>query len=155
MLLYFTYFLLYKSNKTIWMFYGKFIDKGDNSVDNTNIYNVEGDNRLSPSLQPLTSRSIENPWCFFSVRFCNCIFYTRNYFVVYFKTKQWSFKHLWVLIKQLLPSYEVNIMLSSLGLKPSWKHAPSGWQLSMSTSYEGHTCIMWTQMTMIDRKLWQ
>ena len=34
------------------MFYEKFADKGDNQVNNPNIYNVEGDNRLSPGLQP-------------------------------------------------------------------------------------------------------
>ena len=39
-------FLLYKSNKTIWMFYGKFSDEGDNPVNNPNIYNIEGDNRF-------------------------------------------------------------------------------------------------------------
>ena len=34
-------FLRYNSNKTIWMFYRKFADKGDNPVNNPNIYNVE------------------------------------------------------------------------------------------------------------------
>ena len=33
------------------MFYRKFADEGDNPVDNPNIYNVEENNRLSPSLQ--------------------------------------------------------------------------------------------------------
>jgi hypothetical protein len=50
------------------MFYEKFDDEGNNAfddegnnaVDNPNIYNVEGDNRLSPSLQPLTTRSVLN-----------------------------------------------------------------------------------------------
>jgi hypothetical protein len=37
------------------MFYGKYPDKGNNPVDNPSIYNFEGDNRLSPSLQPLTT----------------------------------------------------------------------------------------------------
>ena len=37
------------------MFYGKFADKGNNPV---NIYNVEGNNRLSPGLQPLTTGSV-------------------------------------------------------------------------------------------------
>jgi hypothetical protein len=40
------------------MFYGKFADKGDNPVNNTNIYNIERDNRLSPGLQPLTTESM-------------------------------------------------------------------------------------------------
>jgi hypothetical protein len=31
---------------------GKFDDEGDNSVDNPNIFNVEGDDRLLPGLQP-------------------------------------------------------------------------------------------------------
>ena len=31
------YYLLYKSNKTIWMFYGKFADEGDNPVNIPNI----------------------------------------------------------------------------------------------------------------------
>ena len=35
---------LYKSNKTIWMFYGKFSDEGNNLVNNPNKYNVEGNN---------------------------------------------------------------------------------------------------------------
>ena len=35
------------------MFCGRFADEGDNPVNNSNIYNVEGDNRLlSPGLQP-------------------------------------------------------------------------------------------------------
>ena len=44
----------------------------------------------------------------------------------------------------MLPSYKVNIKLSTLerlilhGIKPSGKHL-SGWQLSMFTSYEGNT----------------
>ena len=33
-------FLLYKSNETIWMFYGIFADKGDNLVNNLKIYTV-------------------------------------------------------------------------------------------------------------------
>ena len=40
------------------MFFGKFADEGDNPVNNPNIYNVDGDNRLSPGLQPLTSGSV-------------------------------------------------------------------------------------------------
>ena len=43
------------------MFYGKFADKGDNPVNSINIYDVEGDNRLLPSLQHLTTGSaLEN-----------------------------------------------------------------------------------------------
>ena len=49
----------------MWMFYEKFDDEGNNQVDNPNIYNVEGDNRLSPSLQPLTTRSVLNFFYFF------------------------------------------------------------------------------------------
>jgi len=50
--------LLYKSNKIIQMFFGKFADEGDNLVDNPNIYNVEGDNRLSSGLLTLTTGSV-------------------------------------------------------------------------------------------------
>ena len=42
----------------IWMFYRKLSDKGNNLVDNPNIYNVEEDNKLSPGLQPLTTDSV-------------------------------------------------------------------------------------------------
>jgi len=48
------------------MFYRKFADKGDNLVNNPNIYNVEGDNRLSPGLQPLTTGSMLKIRFFFS-----------------------------------------------------------------------------------------
>jgi hypothetical protein len=75
-------FLLYKSRKIIWMFYGKFADEGINAMDNLNIYNVEGDNMLSPGLQPLTTESVFKIR-FFTVQLCNCIFYTRKYFAVY------------------------------------------------------------------------
>ena len=39
------------------MFYGKFADEEDKAVGNPIHYNVEGDNRLLPGLQPLTTRS--------------------------------------------------------------------------------------------------
>ena len=56
---------------------GQLGDEGDNPVDNPNIFNVEGEDRLSPGLQPLTT-----------VRFRNCILlYAENYFVVFYKTK--------------------------------------------------------------------
>ena len=42
-------FGLYKSNKTILMFYGKFADERDTPVENSNIY-AEEDNRLSSGL---------------------------------------------------------------------------------------------------------
>ena len=38
----------------------KFVDEGDNPVNNPSIYNVEEDNRLSPSLQPLTIGTMLN-----------------------------------------------------------------------------------------------
>jgi len=41
------------NNISVWMFYG-----GDNSVNNQKIYNVEGNNRLLPGLQPLTTGSV-------------------------------------------------------------------------------------------------
>jgi hypothetical protein len=40
------------------MFFGNFVDEGDNPVNNQSIYNVEGDNRLSPGQQPLTTGSM-------------------------------------------------------------------------------------------------
>lgn len=40
------------------MFYGKFTDEGDNTVNNPKIYDVEGNNRLSPDLQPVFVFSI-------------------------------------------------------------------------------------------------
>ena len=73
------HFLLYKSNKTIWMFSLKICWWGNNLVDNPNIYNVEGDNKLSPGLQQVVALSTipDNQKCventgFFSVWLCNC-----------------------------------------------------------------------------------
>ena len=37
------------------MFFGRFTDEGNNTVNNLNIYNVEEDNRMSLGLQPLTT----------------------------------------------------------------------------------------------------
>jgi len=74
------------------MLYGKFADKGNNPVDNPNIYNVEGNNTLSPGLQTLTTGSVFKIR-FFIFRFRNYIFYSGNYFVVFYKTKHSSHKH--------------------------------------------------------------
>jgi hypothetical protein len=61
LLCYLIFILLYKSsNKTILIFYGKLADEWDNPVDNSNIYNVKEDNRLSPGIQPLTTGSVVN-----------------------------------------------------------------------------------------------
>jgi hypothetical protein len=54
------------------MFYGKFDDEGNNSVDNPSIYNVEEDNSLSPG-QPLITDSVLKI-LFGTVRFRNYIF---------------------------------------------------------------------------------
>ena len=92
------------------MFFVKFADEGDNPVNNPNMYNVEGDDRLSPDLQHLTTGSVLKIRVF-SVWFHNCIFYSRNHFVVSCKIKHSIYKHLVVsfgIIKQLLPSYEVD-----------------------------------------------
>ena len=105
---------------------------------------------MSPCLQPLTTGSVLQICGFFSVRFRNCIFYTRNYFVVYYKKKVkfWTFLNSFGIIKQLLLLYEVKINLStleklfSLDLTPSGKLPPKIWQLSMLTSYEGNNCMM-------------
>jgi len=59
-------FLLYKSKKIIQMFFGKFADEGDNTVNEQSIYYVEGDNRLSSSLQPPTIGSVLKICAFFS-----------------------------------------------------------------------------------------
>ena len=65
------------------MFYGQFSDEGNNPVDIPDIYNVEGDNRLSTSLQPMTTGSV------LKIRFFPfaVVFYkTGNYVVVFYKT---------------------------------------------------------------------
>lgn len=66
-------FFLCESNKTIWMFYGRFAD--------------EGSNRLSPGLQQGVARSTTPDKCdenrFIPVRFRKCILYAGNYFVVF------------------------------------------------------------------------
>ena len=85
--------LLYKNNKTIWMFYGEFADDEDNPVNNTKIYNVEGNKKLSPGLHLLTTGSVLKIR-FYSVRFRICILFTGNYFVVFCKTKHSSHKQL-------------------------------------------------------------
>jgi hypothetical protein len=59
-------FLLYKSKKTIQMFFGKFADEGDNTVNDPSIYYVDGTNMLSPSLQPPTTGSVLKICVFFS-----------------------------------------------------------------------------------------
>ena len=41
------------------MFYWKFAEEGDNTVNKLNIYNVEGDNKLSPGL----STTLDNLKC--------------------------------------------------------------------------------------------
>jgi hypothetical protein len=45
------------------MFYWKFADEGDNTVNKLNIYNVEGDNKLSPGLSTTldNQKCVENP----------------------------------------------------------------------------------------------
>jgi len=47
------------------MFFGNFADEVDNPVNNLNIYNVEGDNRLSPGVQPLKAGSVLKTRVFF------------------------------------------------------------------------------------------
>ena len=50
---------------TIQMFFGNFADEVDNPVNNLNIYNVEGDTRLSPGVQPLKTGSVLKTRVFF------------------------------------------------------------------------------------------
>jgi len=40
------------------MFFGKIADERDNPLNNPDIYNVEGDNRLSPGRKSLTTGSV-------------------------------------------------------------------------------------------------
>jgi hypothetical protein len=53
----YTICLLYKSNKTICMLYGKFTDNGDILVNNPNVHNLEENHGLSimSGLQPLNT----------------------------------------------------------------------------------------------------
>ena len=69
-----TYVSLYKSNKIILMFSGQFAEDGDIAKYNPHLYNLGEYNRLSPGQQ----RQV-----ILSVLFRNCIYYTRNNFVVY------------------------------------------------------------------------
>jgi len=96
-------------------------------MDNPNIYNVEGDNRLSPSLQSLTTGSGLKIWGIFLSSSVIVYYHSEKYFIVFYRTKHSSFKHLkssFGIIKQLLSTYEVNVKLStfekllSLVLKP-------------------------------------
>ena len=85
--------LLYKSNKTIWMFYGKFADEGDNPVDTQTYIMLWEKIGCRPVYKPWLLQVGWKSW-YFSVLFRNCIFYTGNYFVVLCKTKHSSHKHL-------------------------------------------------------------
>jgi hypothetical protein len=59
------------------MFFGKNADKGDNPLNNPDIYNVDRENRLSIGRQSLTTGGVLKIRGFYSpVR--NCIFYTGN-----------------------------------------------------------------------------
>ena len=60
------FLLLYTSKKTIQMFFGKFADGGDNTVNDPSIHYVDGTNMLSPSLQPPTTGSVLKICVFFS-----------------------------------------------------------------------------------------
>jgi hypothetical protein len=76
----YTIVVLYKSNRTIGMLYGTFIDKGDILVNNPSIHNLEENNWLStmPGIQSLTTGSVLK--ILSSVRFRNYIFYAGNNF---------------------------------------------------------------------------
>ena len=47
------------------MFSRIFADEGDYPVNTPKIYNVKGNNRLYPGLQPLTTESVLRMWGFF------------------------------------------------------------------------------------------
>lgn len=90
------------------MFNGKVLDKGYNQVDNPYTYCVEGNDRSSTGPQPLTTGSVQK----MSLRLCGsvyCIFYDETYFVVFYKIKHSNLKSSSGIMKQLLPSNEVNI----------------------------------------------
>jgi hypothetical protein len=74
--------LLYKSKKTIQMFFGKFADGGDNTVNDPSIYNVEGTNMLFIAFirgehPKLLTRGMKT-WCSPHVKAITCLLY-RNY----------------------------------------------------------------------------
>jgi hypothetical protein len=73
------------------MLYGK-CDDDFNPVDNQNMHNVEGDQRLSPGLQSLTTRNM------LKIRFVcpvpQLCFLKQE--LIFYKTKHSSFKHLTV-----------------------------------------------------------
>ena len=48
------------------MFFGKFADEGDNTVNDPSIYNIEGDYRLSPNLQSSATGGVLKICPFFS-----------------------------------------------------------------------------------------
>jgi hypothetical protein len=56
--------LLYRMAFNVWVigqfrcFFGKFVDNGDNPVNKPSIYNVEGNIRLSPGRQSMTTGSV-------------------------------------------------------------------------------------------------
>jgi len=72
------------------MLYGKCDDEGNNPLDNQNMYNVEGDQRLSPGLQSLTTRNM------LKIRFVcpvpQLCFLKQE--IIFYKAKHSSFKHL-------------------------------------------------------------
>ena len=78
----------------IWMSCGKFAEEGDNPVNNPNIHNIVGDNRLSPGLQLLTTKSVFKMRFFFQSYSAIVFSQTGNDIVVFCKTKHSSSLHL-------------------------------------------------------------
>ena len=83
------------------MFYGKFTDEGDNPVDNVKMYiMVEGESVLK----------------IFFFQSCSVIVLSMPQIILLSSTKHSSYKHLqsnFGIIKQILPSYEVNIKITA------------------------------------------
>ena len=75
------------------MFYGKFANEGDNSMNNLKIDNVEGDNRLSPGLQLLTTRSMLKMHFFFQPGSV-IVFSIQEIILLSSEIKHSSYKHL-------------------------------------------------------------
>ena len=105
------------------------------------ILNVEEDNSLSPGLQSPTTGSV---WKIPLFQSDSVIVFSIPEIILLFSTKQsirvYNIIEKFDQEKQLLPSYEVNIILSTLEMLPSEKQP-----LSMFTSYAGYNCITFSQ----------
>jgi hypothetical protein len=65
--------------------YGKFDDEGNNPVKNPNIYDIEGDNRLSPGLQPMTTVSVLKTVFFLKPKLFSHLLQNKTFRLEYFR----------------------------------------------------------------------